>query len=103
MGQLPDERLKPSPPFSYTALELYGPFFVKDTVKRQTKGKAYGVIFNCLCTRAVHLDLIEGYSTKDFLDGLRRFVSIRGCPKEIYSDAGTQLTAANKELKSLPK
>ncbi|XP_071525744.1 uncharacterized protein [Panulirus ornatus] len=103
MGQLPEERLKPSPPFTYTALDLYGPLFVKDTVKGRTKGKAYGVIFNCLATRAVRLDLIEGYSTKDFLDGFRRFVSIRGCPREIYSDAGTQLTATNKELKSLSK
>ncbi|XP_068250243.1 uncharacterized protein [Palaemon carinicauda] len=100
MGQLPLERLKPSPPFAYTALDLYGPFFIRDTVKGRTKGKAYGVIFNCLSTRAVHLDLIEGYSAKDFLDGLRRFVSLRGCPKEIYSDRGTQLTAAEKELRN---
>ena len=50
---------------------------------------------------AVHLYIIEGYSTKDFLDGLRIFISIQGCPKEIYSDAGIQLNAANKELKSL--
>ncbi|XP_068209204.1 uncharacterized protein [Palaemon carinicauda] len=100
MGQLPLERLKPSPPFAYTALDLYGPIFIRDTVKGRTKGKAYGVIFNCLSTRAVHLDLIEGYSAKDFLDGLRRFVSLRGCPKEIYSDRGTQLTAAEKELRN---
>ncbi|XP_068222095.1 uncharacterized protein [Palaemon carinicauda] len=71
-----------------------------DTVKGRTKGEAYGVIFNCLSTRAVHLDLIEGYSAKDFLDGLRGFVSLRGCPKEIYSDRGTQLTAAEKELRN---
>ncbi|XP_045129019.1 uncharacterized protein LOC123514845 isoform X1 [Portunus trituberculatus] len=103
MGQLPEERLKPSPPFTYTALDLYGPLLVKDMVKGRSRGKAYGVIFNCLATRAVHLDLIEGYSTKDFLDGLRRFVSIRGCPREIYSDAGTQLTAASKGLIDLSR
>ena len=66
-------------------------------------GKAYGVIFNCLSTHVVHLDMIEGYSTKDFLDGLIRFITIRGCPRDIYSDAGTQLTATNKDLKSLSK
>ncbi|XP_045105485.1 uncharacterized protein LOC123500995 [Portunus trituberculatus] len=103
MGQLPEERLKPSPPFTYTALDLYGPLLVKDMVKGRSRGKAYGVIFNCLATRAVHLDLIEGYSTRDFLDGLRRFVSIRGCPREIYSDVGTQLTAASKGLIDLSR
>ncbi|CAL4096313.1 unnamed protein product, partial [Meganyctiphanes norvegica] len=33
MGPLPDGRLKPSPPFFRTSLDLFGPFFVKDTVK----------------------------------------------------------------------
>ena len=46
MGQLPEERLKPSPAFTYTALDLFGPFSIKDSVKKRTKCKAYGVIFN---------------------------------------------------------
>lgn len=45
---------------------------VKDTVKRRTKRKAYGVIFNCLSTRAVYIDLVEGYGTKEFLEAFRR-------------------------------
>ena len=101
MGPLPDERLKPSPAFAYTALDLFGPFAIRDAVKRRTKGKGYGVIFNCLTTRAVSLDLIEGYSTKDFIDGFRRFISIRGCPIIIYSDCGSQLSSFNKELQDM--
>ena len=34
---------------------------------------------------------------------LRRFVSIRGYPSKLYSDNGTQLVAANKELKKVVK
>ena len=101
MGQLPDERLKPSPAFSNTALDLFGPFSIKDAVKKRTKSKAYGVIFNCLSSRAVYLDLIDGYSTESFVDGFRRFISIRGCPKHIFSYCGSQLNSFNKELKDM--
>lgn len=48
MGQLPPERLQPAPPFNSIGIDLFGPFFVKDTVKRRTKLKVYGIIFNCL-------------------------------------------------------
>ena len=67
MGQVFSKRLKPAPPFYHTAVDLFGPFAIKDTVKRKTHGKGYGVIFNCLVTRTVHLDLTEGYSAHDFL------------------------------------
>ena len=101
MGQMPDERLSPAPAFTRTALDLFGPFMIKDTVKKRTRGKAYGVIFNCLTTRAVYLDLIEGYSTQAFVDGFRRFISIRGCPTSIYSDCGSQLSSFNRELQEM--
>ena len=45
MGQVMEERLKPIPAFYYTALDLFGPFTIRDAVKRRTHGKAFGVIF----------------------------------------------------------
>lgn len=103
MGKLPLERLKPAPPWSYTALDLFGPFKIRDEVKKRTFGKAYGVIFNCLGTRAVHIELSSDYSTEKFLMSLRRFVSLRGYPKQLYSDNGTQLVAASEDLKEMIK
>ena len=103
MGKLPIERLKPAPAWTYTALDLFGPFKIKDEVKKRTTGKAYGVIFNCLGTRAVHIDISPDYSTEKFLMVLRRFVSIRGYPSKIYSDNGSQLVAASEELKKMIK
>lgn len=99
MGGTISERLKPANPFYHTSLDLFGPFAVRDTVKRRSFGKAYGVIFNCLVTRAVYIDLADGYDTKSFLTVFKRFVSIRGYPKTIRCDWGTQLIAASKELK----
>ena len=63
----------------------------------------YGVIFNCLSTRAVHVDLAADYSTNKFLMVLRRFVSIRGYPSKLFSDNGPQLVAANEELTNIVK
>lgn len=47
MGQVMSDRLQPSRPFFHTAIDLFGPFDIKDTVKKRTKGKSYGIIFNC--------------------------------------------------------
>ena len=101
MGQLPLERLRPSPPWAYVGVDLFGPFTTRGEVNRRARGKAYGVIFNCFVTRAVHIDLATDYSMNGFLQVLRRFVSLRGYPKEMYSDGGSQLLAASKELRQV--
>ena len=101
MGELGPERLQPSPAFYHTSLDLFGPFLIRDTVKKRTRTKAYGLIFSCMATRAVYLDLVEGYSTADFLITFRRFVTIRGYPASIHSDNGSQLVAANKQLRNM--
>ncbi|XP_078346298.1 uncharacterized protein LOC144631679 [Oculina patagonica] len=103
MGNLPLERLKPSPPWHNTAIDLFGPFKIRDEVKKRTTGKCYGVLFNCMSTRAVHVDLAPDYSTEKFLLVLRRFVSLRGYPAKLYSDNGPQLVAANQELQMMTK
>ena len=103
MGRHPQERLKPAPAWSCTAIDLFGPFKIREEGKKQTIGKAYGVILNCLGTRAVHADLAPDYSTKKFLMVLKRFVSIRGYPRKLLSDNGTQLTAAKKEFQKVSR
>ena len=55
MGQLPEDRLKPAPPWYSTGIDLFGPFKIRDEVKKRTFSKAYGVIFNSLGTRAFYL------------------------------------------------
>ena len=100
MGNLPLERLKPSPPFSATGIDYFGPFTIKGEVQKRTRGKCFGVIFTCLASRAVHIDVTPNYSTDGFLQVLRRFASIRGWPLKIHSDQGSQLVAASKELKA---
>ena len=59
--------------------------------------KHYGVIFTCLNTRAVHLELAMDLSTMEFMQVLRRFFSIRGHPALMMSDNGTQMVGAERE------
>ena len=99
MGRLPESRLKSAPPFNYTMVDLFGPYEVRGEVQKRTKGKAYGVIFTDMVSRAVHIEVVCGYDTNSFLMALSRFASIRGWPQYIYSDPGSQLVGAKRELK----
>ena len=102
MADLPVLRVAPhTPPFYYTACDYFGPYNVK--VGRSKTAKHYGVIFTCLNTRAVHLELAVDLTTMEFIQVLRRFFSIRGYPAVILSDNGTQMVGAADELGEMVK
>lgn len=103
MGPLPKERLSPAPAWSATAIDFFGPFMTRGETNKRSRGKAYGLLFNCLASRAVYVDIATDYSTEGFLMVLRRFISLRGFPKVLFSDCGSQLVAADKELKAVIK
>ena len=99
MGLLPEARLKPAPAFNHVMLDLFGPYTVRGEVQKSTSGKAYGVMFTDLAMRAVHIEAVFGYNTGNFLLAVSRFASLRGWPEIIYSDPGSQLLGAERELK----
>ncbi len=61
--------------------------------------KRYGLLFTCLVTRAVHIEITHSMDTDSFLMAFQRFQDRRGRPAVIYSDNGTQLVAGEKELR----
>lgn len=67
-------------------------------IGRRTE-KRWGVIFKCLTTRCIHLDLLSSIDTDAFLLALRRFIARRGTPSEIISDQGTNFRGAETELR----
>jgi len=90
MGNLPGPRVNPARPFLYAGVNYAGPVFLRTTPGRRYKDvKAFLVIFVCLSTRAVHLDVASSYSTEAFLAAFRRFVSRRGMCVELFNDCGT--------------
>ncbi|XP_075157831.1 uncharacterized protein LOC142231097 [Haematobia irritans] len=54
-----------------------------------------------VANRATHLELVHDLSTPSFLSSLKRFISIRGKPKTIWSDNATNFVGAKNELAEL--
>jgi hypothetical protein len=96
MADLPTNRVRSGdPPFTHTGMDYFGPFQVK--VGRSVK-KKYGVIFTCMTTRAIHIEIASSMDTSSCVNALRRFISRRGAVKEVTSDNGTNLVGANQEM-----
>ena len=97
MSDLPSSHLQADePPFTHTGLDYFGPFYIKQG--RSTR-KRYGVIFTCMASRAVHLEVAGSMDTDACINAIRRFVSRRGPVKQITSDNGSNLVGANEELR----
>lgn len=97
MADLPPARLRLyKPPFYSTGVDCFGPFTVK--IGRRTE-KRWGIVFKCMTTRCVHLDLLENLDSDAFLMCLRRFIARRGKPFELLSDNGTNFVGRARELR----
>ncbi|XP_077352384.1 F-box/WD repeat-containing protein 4 isoform X2 [Festucalex cinctus] len=101
MSELPVERTEPAAPFEFTALDLFGPYIVKDVVKRRTRMKVWGVVYSCMASRAVHADVVEDLSTEGFMKAYLRFTALRGHPRKLWSDQGTNFVGARPMLQEL--
>ena len=82
MVDIPEERLQNNhKPFTNTGIDYFGPFYVKlskATRSNAGKGKRYGVIFTCMTTRTVNLEMSKDLSTDTFILSLKRFIARRG-------------------------
>ncbi|GFW54362.1 transposon Ty3-I Gag-Pol polyprotein [Trichonephila clavipes] len=86
MGDLPIERINPCRAFEKVGIDFAGPITTKCQHTRKANNfKSYICLFICMCTKAVHLELVSSLSAAAFLSALRRFVSRRGYPSDIYS------------------
>ena len=97
MADLPPERVTPAPPFTYTGMDVFGPFYIKEGRKEL---KRWGLIFTCLSSRAIHLETLNNMTTDSFLNALRRFISRRGKFRELRCDQETNFVGAKNELAS---
>ncbi|XP_069109978.1 uncharacterized protein [Argopecten irradians] len=100
MADLPVDRVTPSPPFTFVGVDVFGPWTI---VTRRTRGgsassKRWAVLFTCLSSRAVHIELLEEMSSSSFINSVRRFYAIRGKVAEFRSDRGTNFVGAISDL-----
>ncbi len=91
MADLPQERMETTPPFTYCGMDCFGPFYIKEGRKELTR---YGLLFTCMCSRAVHVEMLDDLSTDAFINVLRTFIAIRGPVRQLRSDQGTNFVGA---------
>ncbi|XP_031425672.1 uncharacterized protein LOC116220857 [Clupea harengus] len=97
MADLPGERLVTDlPPFTNVGLDYFGPFEVR---RGRSMLKRYGVIFTCMTSRAVHLEVACSLTTDSCINAIRRFLCRRGPAQHMRSDHGTNLVGAERELR----
>ena len=97
MADLPVDRLEPSPPFTYSAVDFFGPWLVKEG-RREVK--RYGVLLTCIASPAIHLETANTLDTSSFINAYRRFVSRRGPVRQLRSDRGTNFVGCKNELQA---
>ncbi|XP_073667523.1 uncharacterized protein [Paramisgurnus dabryanus] len=95
MANLPPERMEATPPFTYCGMDCFGPFYIKEGRKEL---KRYGLLFTCMCSRAVHVEMLDDLSTDAFINALRAFIAIRGPVRQLRSDQGTNFVGAKREF-----
>lgn len=97
MADLPADRVTPDkPPFSFVGVDCFGPFWIK---RARSQVKRYGVLFTCLATRAIHLEVAQSMDTDSFINSMCRFVARRGIPEVMRSDNGSNFVGRSKELR----
>jgi hypothetical protein len=99
MGPLPDFRVPHGKltPFATTTIDAAGPFETKQG-RGKVRTKRYLLLFTCAATRAVHIELMAGASTEDFLSALSRFCNERSTPDLIICDNAGQFVKGAKLL-----
>ena len=101
MAPLPSERLQLSMPFEHCAVDLGGPIPIRKFKQSKETRKAYIVLFTCLMSRAVHLEMVKSLTAADFLLAFKRMINRRGTVKVMYSDNGTNFVRAAKDLQQI--
>ena len=99
MSDLPECRLTvTNKPFRFSGLDYFGPYSFREG---RSIRKAWGLLFTCLFTRCLHVELVTSLDLNSFLLAFFRFTNLRGAVDTIYSDNGSTFCAAADRLPNL--
>ena len=97
MGDLPESRIGIYElPFTYSMLDIAGPIVVKLT--RFSTVKRYILVYSCLTTRAVYLELIQDLSADSTMKAINNIINRVGAPAQIITDNGTNFIGSNSKF-----
>ena len=102
MGSLTDSQLSVSPLFYFTMVDMWGPLTAycpgyERATRRDKSYQVYFLVFSCVATGAVNVQLLEGKSTEFVLEGCTRFFNETSVPKIMFPDEDGALVKAFKE------
>ena len=98
MGPVADENLKIAPAFYISQVDLCGPFKAYSPANKRATLKIWLVVFCCTVTSAVDCRVMEDYGTDQFVSAFIRFSSVRGYPKMLMPDEGSQLVKGCEDM-----
>ena len=91
-----DFRANPSTiPFRNVFVDYLGPFQV---YQNNNKTKVWILLFTCLWSRAVNLKITSDLTVGNFFRAFQMHVFEEGIPERIFSDLGSQITSAAKQI-----
>lgn len=70
---------------------------------RRKELKKYGLILTCLCSRAIHIEMVDDLSTDAFMNALRAFIAIRVNVWQLRCDKGSNFVGTQREFATLMK
>ena len=85
MADLPRDRVTLGLPFTSVGVDTFSPC---EVVARKTRGglacsKRWTIMFTCLTTRAIHIEVIECMASSSFINAVRRLIALRGNVTEL--------------------
>ena len=99
MADLPECRVTATnKPFKFCGVDYLGPFTF---FQNRRDCKAWRLLFTCLCTRCIHVELVTCLDLNNFLLAFSRFVNLREAVDTMYFNNGSTFHAAASVLPSL--
>ena len=100
MANLPSDQMETSPPFTNVEFDVFGPWEITRGRLRggAVNSKRWGLIFTCLSSRAIHIEVLETMDANSFICALRRFLAIRGPVARLRCDQGTSFVREKSQF-----
>ena len=68
-------------PFKFCGTDYCGPFVYK---QNRSLCRAWGILFTCLCTRCVYVEIVTGIDLNNFILAFSRFINLRESRGHIF-------------------
>lgn len=99
MGNLPQDRVTPNPPFSHSGVDYAGPYPLRQLKCRDPETKdGYIWLFVCFLARTIHLEAVEDLTSEAFIATFHRFTARRDHCSHLKCENGTNFVVDDSML-----